>query len=115
MLCVVCIMLFYTIVLGEPNISVDRRTSTSIFLSWRVPSVLGVTSYEVIWQRDTTPECPDDMDEGNATISSTVYCVDGLEEDSSYTITVIASNAESSAISNTITAMTGEAGTCTNY
>ena len=64
-----------------------------------------------MWQRDTSLECPDDEDEGSVTISSTSYNITGLEEDSRYSITVTASNAEgSSAISNTVTAMTEEAG-----
>ena len=64
-----------------------------------------------MWQRDTTLECPDDEDEDSATISSTSYHIRGLEEDSRYSITVTASNAEgSSEVSNTVTAMTEEAG-----
>ena len=68
-----------------------------------------------MWQRDTSGECPDD-DEGSTTItdSSTSYDIMALEEDSSYSITVTASNAaDSSAVSNTVTAMTLEAGEIT--
>ena len=64
----------------------------------------------MIWQRDTSGECPDE-DEDSTTITdgSTSYDIMGLEEDSSYSITVTASNAAgSSAV--TITAMTLEAG-----
>ena len=65
-----------------------------------------------MWQRDTSGECPD---EGEGSISltdgSTSYDIMGLEEDSSYSITVTASNAAgSSAVSNTVTVMTLEAG-----
>ena len=66
----------------------------------------------MMWQRDTSGECPDE-DEGSTTVSggSTSYDIMGLEEDSSYSITVTASNAAgSSAVSNTVTAMTLEAG-----
>ena len=70
-----------------------------------------VDSYEVMWERDTSGECPDE-DEGSATITdgSTSYTITGLEEDSSYTITVTATNAAGSAVSEPVTGMTGEAG-----
>ena len=70
-----------------------------------------------MWQRDTSLECPDDVDEDSDTISSTSYDIMGLEEDSRYSITVTASNADgSSEVSNTVTAMTLEAGErCNNY
>ena len=87
-------------------------TATSISLSWSVPSGSVVTSYEVMWQRDTSVGCSDE-DEGSTTITdgSTSYEIMGLEEDSSYTISVTAVNvAGSSAVSETVTAMTEEAG-----
>ena len=65
-----------------------------------------------MWQRDTSLECPD-YDEGSNTVSdvSTSYVIMGLEEDSRYSITVTVTNAEgSSAVSNTVTLMTLEAG-----
>ena len=87
-------------------------TATSISLSWSVPSDSVVTSYEVMWQRDTTVGCPGG-DEDSDTITGTSYDITGLEEDSSYSITVRASNtAGSSEDSNTVTAMTLEAGEC---
>ena len=63
------------------------------------------------WERDTSGECPD-VDEDSATISgsSTNYTISGLEEDSNYTITVIATNTAGSAVSVPVTAVTGEAG-----
>ena len=66
----------------------------------------------MMWQRDTSGECPDE-DEGSTTITdgSTSYDIMGLEEDSSYSITVIATNAAGSiAVSDSITAMTLKAG-----
>ena len=65
----------------------------------------------MMWERDTSGGCPDE-DEGSATITdgSTSYTITGLEEDSSYTITVTATNAAGSAVSDTITRMTGGAG-----
>ena len=63
-----------------------------------------------MWQRDTTGECSNE-DEDSATSTDTSYDITGLEEDSSYSITVRASNtAGSSVVSNTVTAMTQEAG-----
>ena len=61
--------------------------------------------------RDTSGECPDeDEDSISLTDGSTSYDIMGLEEDSSYSITVTASNAAGSAVSNTVTAMTLQAG-----
>ena len=85
-------------------------TATSISLSW-TSAGSEVDSYEVMWQRDTSGECPDeDEDSISLTDGSTSYDIMGLEEDSSYSITVTASNAAGSAVSNTVTAMTLEAG-----
>ena len=65
----------------------------------------------MMWQRDTSGECPDeDEDSISLTDGSTSYDIMGLEEDSSYSITVTASNVAGSAVSNTVTAMTLEAG-----
>ena len=64
----------------------------------------------MMWERDTSVGCSDE-DEGSATIITSLYDITGLEEDSSYTITVTAANsAGSSAVSNTVTAMNLEAG-----
>ena len=86
-------------------------TATTISLSWSVSTGSVVDSYEVMWGRDTSRECPDE-DESSATITdgSTSYTITGLEEDSSYTITVTANNAAGNAVSDTVTGMTGEAG-----
>ena len=65
-----------------------------------------------MWQRDTSVGCSDE-DEDSTTITngSTSYVIMGLEEDSSYSLTVTAANAAgSSAVSETVTAMTEEAG-----
>ena len=93
------------IVPGQPTIDMNpAATATSISLSWSVPSGSVVTSYEMVWQRDTTVGCPGgDEDSATITGSSTSYDITGLEEDSSYSITVRAINV-------TVTAMTLEAG-----
>ena len=82
-------------------------TATSITLSGGVPSDSVADSYEVMWERDTSIGCSDE-DEGSAT---SIGEITGLQEDSSYTITVTASNsAGSSEVSNTVTEMTLETG-----
>ena len=65
----------------------------------------------MMWERDTSGECPDE-DKNSTTItdSSNSYTITGLEEDSNYTITVTATNAAGSAASDPVTGMTGEAG-----
>ena len=66
-----------------------------------------------MWETDDIGGCSGggDMDSTTITDGSTNYDIMGLEEDSSYTITVTASNSDSSsAVSNLITAMTLEAG-----
>ena len=65
----------------------------------------------MMWERDTSRECPDE-DEGSATITdgSISYNTTELEEDSNYTITVTATNAAGSAVSDPVTGVTGEAG-----
>ena len=66
-----------------------------------------VTSYEVMW---TSEECPDDVDEGSATITdgSTSYIIENLREGSSYTTTVTATNSAGTAPSGSETAETEE-------
>ena len=85
-------------------------TATAIVLSWSVYSG-SVDSYRVMWKRDPSGECCDE-DDGSTIITdgSSIYIITGLEEDSSYTITVTATNAAESAVSNPVTGMTGEGG-----
>ena len=87
-------------------------TATTITISWSSAGSEGV-SYEVMWERDTSLMCTgfSHMDSTTITDGSTSYDITELEEDSTYSITVTASNsAGSSAVSNTVTAMTMEAG-----
>ena len=102
--------MLFSAVPGQLHLAIAERTATSVSSFWSFPSGSVVTSYEVMWQRDTTGECSDE-DEDSDTITDTSYDITGLEEDSSYSITVRASNAAgSSEDSNTVTAMTREAG-----
>ena len=100
-----------TTVPGQPSVTASSTTATTISLFWSIPNGSVVDSYEVMWERDTSGDCPDE-DEGIATITdgSTSYTITGLEEDSSYTITVTTTNAVGSAASDSLTGMTGEAG-----
>ena len=65
----------------------------------------------MMWERDTSGECPDE-DEGSATVpgDTTSYDIMGLAGISSYAITVTASNAVGSAVSEPVSEMTGEIG-----
>ena len=93
-----------------PVVSVGSTTPTTIPLTW-TSAGSEVDSYEVTWERDTSGECTD-VDEDSATISgsSTSYTISGLQEDSNYTINVTATNTAGSAVSDPVTAVTGEAG-----
>jgi len=93
-----------------PVVTVGSTTATTISLSWTSAGSV-VNSYEVMWERDTSGECPDE-DEGSATIigGSISYTITGLEEDSNYTITVNATSAAGSTVSEPVTGMIGEAG-----
>ena len=103
-------MYIIMLTVGAPMVMVNSTTATTISLSWSSAGSL-VDSYEVTWERDTSGECPDE-DEGSTTITdgSTSYTITGLEEDSSYIITVNATNAAGSAISVSVTEKTEEAG-----
>jgi len=89
---------------------VDSTAATTISLSWTSAGLV-VDSYEVMWERDTSGECPDE-DGNSATITdgSTSYIITGLEEDSSYTITVTATNAAGSIATHPLTIVTEKAG-----
>ena len=92
-------------------LSVATVEATSVTLSWTSGGSEGV-SYEVMWQRDTSVGCSYvDGDSATITDGSTSHDITGLEEDSSYNITVRASNtAGSNATSDTVTVMSPEAG-----
>ena len=94
-------------VLDDPTIV----TATTITIIGRVPSSV-VTGFVVEWQRDTSVGC---SNVNERTISEsgefTIYTITGLEPGNRYTITVTVSNSAGTApVSNTVTAMTLEAG-----
>ena len=88
----------------------ESTTATTISLSWTSAGSV-VDSYEVMWERDTSGECPDE-DEGSTSITdgSTSHTIMEVEEDSTYTITVTASNVAGSAVSESVSGVTWEAG-----
>ena len=97
-------------VVSAPVLSAGTSTATSISLSWTSAGSEAV-SYEVMWETDDIGGCSSGSDMNSTTITndSTSYDIMGLEEDSSYTITVTASNSAGSS-GDTVTAMTLEAG-----
>ena len=100
------------IIVEAPILTANATTATTITISWTSAGSEGV-SYEVMWERDTSLMCAGFSDTDSTTINdgSTSYDITELEEDSTYSITVTASNSfPSSAVSNTVTAMTMEAG-----
>ena len=64
-----------------------------------------VTSYGVVW---TSDECPDDVDEGSATVTDVTYIIEGLRGGTSYTITVNATNSAGTSSSDSVTGETQE-------
>ena len=82
-------------------------TYTTISLFWTSAGLV-VDNYEVMWESDT---CPDE-DKGSTTITggSTSHTITELEEGSTYTITVTASSAFGSAVSNSVSGVTKDVG-----
>ena len=103
--------LYFThfLVVGASTLS--AAITISVSLSWSIPSGSVVDSYEVMWQRDTSGEFPDE-DEGSTALTdgSTSYTIMGLAGVSSYSITVTAINADGSMVSDTVSVVTGGAG-----
>jgi len=94
-----------------PVVSIVSTTATTISLFWMSSGT--IESYDVMWERDSTGKCPAE-DESSITITngtaSYSYTITGLEEDSYYKVTVTATNAAESAVSDPVTGMTEEAG-----
>ena len=95
---------------GQPTLVTHFTTATIIFIYWTISNRSDMDSYEVKWQRALS-ECSD-VDEGCVSITdgSTSLAITGRQEDSSYSITVTATNPAGSAVSDTVTAVTGQAG-----
>ena len=84
------IMIIFSFPATALVLQIQSTAPTSISVSW-TSADLAVVSYEVMWQRDTSGDCPN-ADEGNITLAggSTSYSLNitELEEDSSYNITL---------------------------
>ena len=92
--------------------TVVSTTSTTIRLSW-TSSGPEVDSYEIMWERDTSGECSEEhinITTINNVSTSYNFTIKGLEEDSSYIITVKETNAAGSAVGDPVIATTLEAG-----
>ena len=99
-----------TAVPGQPSVTVDSITETNISISWSVPRGSIVYTFEVMWETKSSQEC---FDKGSIAMngSFTSYTIMGVEESTNYTITVKASNAAGSAVSDPVVIrMTHEAG-----
>ena len=94
------------IVPAQLSLTVSTTTTTSISLSWTITGS-EVHSYEVMW---TSDECPDDVDEGSATITETSYIIEGLRGGTRYTITVSAASLAGTSPSDSVTGETEELG-----
>ena len=96
-----------------PVLSVIVKSATSISLSWTSADSEDV-SYEVMWETDDIGGCSGitDMNSTTVTNGSTSYVIIGLEEDSSYSITVTVSSPKAAETSDrvNVTVKTLEAG-----
>ena len=100
-----------TTVPGQPSVTVNSTMATSISLSWSVPMGSVVESYVVMWERDISAgECNDeDLNTTTISGSSTSHTIMELEENSTYTITVTASNGAGDVVSDSVSGVTAEA------
>ena len=89
---------------GQPTVNVTSITSTSISLSWSLPSDSVVTSYEVMWRAlSSGDEANDDGRSGTSgSITSTSYTIQELESNIVYSVTVTVTNAAGSTVSQPI-------------
>ena len=85
----------------------DVTTTTSISISWGVPSGSAVDNHEVMW---TSRGCPDNIHHDSSTTTDTSYTVEGLRDGTSYNITVSATNSAGTVYSDTVTGETQETG-----
>ena len=94
---------------GQPSITTVNPSTSSISLSWSVPSGSVVTNNLVIW---TSGECPGGVLLGSDTIigSSLSHTITGLRGGTTYTVTVTATNSAGTKPSNSVTGETEEYG-----
>ena len=101
--------------LGLPSIESLSANETAITPTWAVPNGSVVTDYVVTWERDTSMGCPYE-DEGSINISTSALSytttITGLQEDSTYFITVTAVNSDMNSTSSVSTIETDEDSKC---
>ena len=84
--------------------SVDGTTGSTVSLSWQSSGSV-VDRYEVMWEASTAGSVAGSTELSGSTTS---YTITELEEGTDYSITVTATNAAGSAVSDTISASTPE-------
>lgn len=74
----------YHLTVQRPMVTVDSVTSTAISISWTSSGTF-VDGYEVLWERDTSGQCPYvDVNSADITDGSTRFSIRNLQEDSRY-------------------------------
>ena len=106
-----CVSIVIAVFLGQPFFQTLNADKTTITLSWAVPSGSVVTSYVVMWERDSSMGCPYE-DEGSMTISTSDdsynTTISGVQEDSRYFVSVTAVNSDGNTTSNITNVSTDE-------
>ena len=104
-----CYMTANIIVPTQPGVTVSTTTATSISLSW-TSAGSEVDRYDVVWRNDG--ECSELLRGNGVALPGTMtnYTIDGLEEYSTYSIIVIATNNVGRVFSEVATVRTSEAG-----
>ena len=97
----------------QPRLIIDYQGPSAIGLTWIAPRGSVVTGYEIEWKRNSSGDCPTTKNKGNITITNmsiTAYDIVGLVGNTTYIVTVKASNAAGSSVGATIYATTKEGG-----
>ena len=108
-MCSISLLINCLLPVEAPSVTVESSvTSTTIPLSWTSAGSV-VDSYEVMWTVGPG-DCPG-VSGGSTTVDgdTTSHTIEGLEEYITYTITVTATNAVGSAVSDQTTQRTSEA------
>ena len=104
-------VLYFSLSVEAPTVISTSVGAFSISVSWSSSGAM-VDSYEVLWDRATPDDCPNEHT-GSATVSGTAprsYDIMGLFGDSAYIIRVNATNAAGSAISGPLVVFAEEHG-----
>ena len=97
-----CCCCYYTGLLTPTFLSTSSLTATSVNISWTQPvGGLTVDIYRVTLTRSSTGMCSGFRHTRGKNTTSTSIVIDGLEENSIYTVTISASNNEFNGINTT--------------